>query len=69
MVLDPYGRVISETWKAGDDVVVADLDAGLMDRVTGGRWIRTRRPDLYGDITAPSDEIVDTRNSRMGKGL
>ena len=29
MILDPYGTILSETCKAGDDMVVADLDASL----------------------------------------
>ena len=44
MVLDPYGRILVETWKAGDDMVVADLDASLLEVSTGKRWIKTRRP-------------------------
>src|SRR5262245_19413475 len=30
MILDPYGRVLVETWKAGDDMVIGDLDASLL---------------------------------------
>ena len=29
MILDPYGRILAETWKAGDAMVIADLDARL----------------------------------------
>jgi predicted amidohydrolase len=46
MLIDPSGRIIEETWKASDDMVVADLDASLLEETTGKRWIRTRRPDL-----------------------
>ena len=28
-VLDPYGRILAETWKAEDRTVVVDLDLGL----------------------------------------
>ena len=35
MILDPYGRILAETWKAGDDVVVTDLDASLLEVSTG----------------------------------
>jgi predicted amidohydrolase len=31
MILDPYGRILAETWKAGDDMVVADLNASLRE--------------------------------------
>ena len=54
MILDPYGRILSETWKAGDDMVVADLDPSLRDRCTGVRWIKARRPELYASRVRPS---------------
>ena len=66
MVLDCYGRTLVETCKAGDDMVVADLDASLRERCTGLRWIRTRRPDLYGPLAVPRGDEVDTRTSRLG---
>ncbi len=44
MILDPYGRILAETWKADDAMVVADLDASLLEHSTGSRWIKTRRP-------------------------
>ncbi|MGI6208173.1 MAG: nitrilase family protein, partial [Anaerolineae bacterium] len=34
MILDPYGRILAETWKAADDMVVADLDASLREQAT-----------------------------------
>jgi len=68
MILDPYGRVLAETWRAADEMVVADLDPGLLERSTGGRWIKTRRPDLYGELTRPTGGEIDTRESRMGEG-
>jgi len=65
MVLDPYGRIIAETWKAGDDMVVADLDASLRERSTGSRWLRTRRPELYGPLTVRTGMEEDTRAVRF----
>jgi predicted amidohydrolase len=59
MVLDPYGRVLAETWKAGDDVVVADLDASLLARATGRLWIQARRPALYGELAVPTGRERD----------
>ena len=51
MIIDCYGRIVAETWKAQDDLVVADLDLDLLPLATGRRWIRGRRPDLYGLLT------------------
>ena len=65
MVLDPYGRILAETWKAGDDMVVADLDPSLRDRCTGVRWIRARRPELYESLTRPTGHEQDTRTVRF----
>ena len=44
MILDPYGRVLAETWKAADELVIADLDLDLLPPCIGRRWIRGRRP-------------------------
>jgi predicted amidohydrolase len=65
MILDPYGRILAETWKAADDMVVADLDASLRDQATGLRWMRTRRPELYGPICQPTGQETDTRSLRF----
>ena len=67
MILDPYGRVLAETWKAGDDTVVADLDASLLEVSTGKRWIKTRRPELYEPLTVPTGLEQDTRTVRFDK--
>jgi predicted amidohydrolase len=67
MILDPYGRILAETWKAGDDMVVADLDASLLEVSTGKRWIKTRRPELYEPLTVPTGQERDTRAVRFDK--
>jgi predicted amidohydrolase len=67
MILDPYGRVLAETGKADDDMVVADLDPALRETCTGLRWIRTRRPELYRPLTVPTGLERDTRSVRFGE--
>ncbi|HOZ48073.1 MAG TPA: nitrilase family protein [Candidatus Hydrogenedentes bacterium] len=70
MIIDPYGRILAETWKAADRMVVADLDARLAERNTGRRWIRTRRPELYGLLARPTGIEQDTRAVRFdGQGI
>src|SRR5690348_4893553 len=66
MVLDPYGEVIAETSKAGDDMVVADLDASLLPTSSGRRWLRARRPELYGSLTTTTGIERATRDVRFG---
>lgn len=61
MVIDPYGRILSETWRARDEMVVADCDPALFELNTGRRWIRSRRPGLYGPLTAPTAGEQDMR--------
>lgn len=65
MILDPYGRILAETWKAGDDMVIADLDASLLADSSGRRWIRARRPALYAPLTVPTGLECDTRKLKF----
>jgi predicted amidohydrolase len=50
MLIDCYGRIINETGRAADDLVVGDFDLSLLDRSTGRRWLRGRRPELYAPL-------------------
>lgn len=65
MILDPYGRTLVETWEACDKLLVADLDASLLENSTGAGWMRTRRPELYGPLTESTGREVSTRAARM----
>jgi predicted amidohydrolase len=65
MILDPYGRILAETWKADDAMVVADLDASLLANATGRLWIRARRPDLYTPLTTATGQECDTRKLKF----
>ncbi len=64
MILDPYGRILTETWKAGDAMVMADLDLDLLAMSQGRRWLNVRRPELYGLLTKPASRTVTTRQAR-----
>ncbi len=66
MILDPYGEILAETWAAGDDMVVADLDAGQQPMSTGRRWLQARRPSLYAPLTRPQGSEKSTRSVRFG---
>lgn len=65
MILDPYGRIMTETWKAADTRITADLDRSLGDRCTGVRWIRARRPELYASLITRTGREQDTRAVRF----
>jgi predicted amidohydrolase len=68
MILDPYGRLLKESAALEDDMVVADLDASLRERATGVRWIRARRPELYGSLVTPTGKEQHTRTVRFEYG-
>lgn len=67
MILDPYGRTLAETNEPADAMVVADLDLSLIGQSTGRRWLRARRPELYGPLTARTGQELDTRAVRFGR--
>lgn len=63
MILDPYGTILAETGKAGDDLVIAGLDRSLVASSTGRKWIKARRPELYAGLAVP------TGNERTAREL
>ncbi len=65
MILDPYGRIINETWAEEDFMVSADLDLSLLAMSTGRRWIHGRRPDLYHILTQPQGYERDAISARF----
>lgn len=67
MILDPYGDTLAETWKARDEMVIADLDPQLRVMSTGERWLKTRRPELYTEIAEATGNEEDTRVVRFRK--
>lgn len=66
MIIDTYGRILTETWEPADTMLIADLDHNLRDDNTGQRWITARRPDLYSPLTIPTGNEVDIRTARFG---
>jgi predicted amidohydrolase len=53
MILDPHGEVIVESQALDDDVVVGLLTAEAFEQAPGRRYLRARRPELYGPLVAP----------------
>jgi predicted amidohydrolase len=50
MIIDPFGDVLSECRKLGDDVTTANIIPEKLKQAGGSRYIKARRPDLYRDI-------------------
>ena len=67
MILDPYGRILAETWVAADTMVVADLQAHLLPKSTGQRWLRGRRPELYDPLVEATGMELDPRKARFSE--
>lgn len=54
MILDPHGEVLAESHALDDDVVVGLLAAEAHAQASGRRYVRARRPELYGTLIEPS---------------
>ena len=50
MIIDPFGDVIAECRKLGDDIVTAIITADKLTNAGGYRYKKARRPDLYREI-------------------
>jgi predicted amidohydrolase len=50
MIIDPFGDINAECRELGDDVVTALLTKDKLMKAGGYRYIKARRPELYGKI-------------------
>lgn len=57
LIFDPFGEVLIECRKLGDEVVTATLDAAKLEVAPGQSYQRARRPDLYGPLTSPNPNL------------
>jgi predicted amidohydrolase len=53
MIIDPFGEIIAESHALGDDVVVALCTGEKYEQASGRRYIKARRPELYGKLVEP----------------
>ena len=52
--VNPRGQIIAEASEDNDELVVADLDLGLIDEVRQTwQFYRDRRPDAYAELVRP----------------
>ena len=56
MILDPFGEIIAESNALGDDVVVGLCTIDKLKAASGQRYLRARRPELYGKLLEPPTE-------------
>ena len=65
-ICDPYGRVLAEAGREGDEVLVADLDLDQRrDWLDLFPFLATRRPDTYDKLIEP----VQNPRQENGDGL
>ena len=53
MVIDPFGEIIAESRALGDDVIVGLCTPEKIELSGGRRYLKARRPELYGKLTEP----------------
>lgn len=61
LILDPYGEILAECRKLGDEVVSATLDPAKRTLASGPSYIRARRPELYGMMLEPNPHLGPDR--------
>lgn len=50
MILDPFGDIIAECRKLGNDIAIATLTPEKLKAAGGTRYIQARKPAMYADI-------------------
>jgi predicted amidohydrolase len=58
MILDPFGEVLVESDALEDDVVVGLLTPEKLEQASGRRYLKARRPELYGKLVEPQESIT-----------
>lgn len=53
MIIDPMGEIVVESQALGDDVVVGLCTPEKIALSGGSRYLRARRPELYGKLCEP----------------
>ncbi len=59
MIIDPFGEVLVESRVLGDDVVVGLLTPDRISLSSGQRYLKARRPELYGKLVEPQDSVTE----------
>ncbi len=59
-IVDPNGDVLASAVQAGDTMVVADIDLMRIRQSAGQRWLKARRPELYGLLAEAGSGLRDS---------
>ncbi len=52
MIIDPFGDIIAECRSFDNEIVIATITSEKLTQAGGYRYIKARKPELYGDIIA-----------------
>ena len=63
MILDPFGEILVESSALEDDVVVGLLTPEKIQVSSGYRYLRARRPELYGKLVDPLPDDMEQGTS------
>jgi predicted amidohydrolase len=58
MIIDPFGEIMAECRKLGNDFVTAEITPEKLTQAGGFRYTMARRPELYRDIIGKEHEPV-----------
>ena len=58
MIFDPFGEVLVESHALEDDVVVGLLTDEKIQQSSGQRYLKARRPELYGKLVEPQESVT-----------
>jgi predicted amidohydrolase len=58
MLIDPFGEVQAECRALDDDLVVGLLTPEKLEQASGRRYLKARRPDLYGKLVEPQESVT-----------
>lgn len=56
MILDPFGDIIAECRTFDDSIITATITPEKLSQAGGNRYMKARRPELYGDIISQSHQ-------------
>ena len=58
MIIDPFGEIIVESHALEDDVVVGLVTPEKLENTSGSRYLKARRPELYGKLVEPQESVT-----------
>lgn len=58
MILDPFGETLVASHALDEDVVVGLLTPEKIEQSSGQRYLKARRPELYGKLVEPQESVT-----------